>query len=361
MNLSVYYFNLPLKTPYGLSFGSIDHFDSIYVVLESGGRMGFGEATPLPGYSWESLESMRTEFDAVKDLLMKGVRVEEVVFTLLQRSPFVASALACALETWEENREEAFEKPVSRPIPMAALCGGDLPEEAARSAGDLVQQGFKTLKMKIGRFSPGEDAQRVRHVAKAVDESCLMRLDANQAYAFEDALTLCKEIEEIRGIELLEQPFKPDQWLLHERLAQKVEIPLMMDESIWTEEDVRRAADCGAKLVKLKLCKHPGMRGSKALAAAARKRGLGIVYGNGVQTALGNHLEVLVHESLGLNTACESNGFLKVRVSPISHLLSAVHGELLDGGVKHVNAFIGKAQPFLRLEFPETLMTRSGA
>jgi hypothetical protein len=97
-----------------------------------------------------------------------------------------------------------------------------------------------------------------------------------------------------------------------------------------------------------------------ALANAARERGLEVVYGNGVQTALGNHLEARVHESLRLNTACESNGFLKVHDSPISHLLQTVHGELLDGGVKEVHIFIEKIPPFLRLEFPEALMVRSG-
>jgi L-alanine-DL-glutamate epimerase-like enolase superfamily enzyme len=287
--------------------------------------------------------------------------MEESIQTLLRRAPFVASALACAWETWEEGMEEAYGKPVSRPIPLAAFCGGDLPEEAARSATELVGQGFNTLKMKIGRLSPDEDGQRVRRVAKEVEGSCLLRLDANQAYAFEDALAICREIEEIRCIELLEQPFKPDQWLLHERLAQRVGVPLMLDESIWTEEDVRRAADCGARLIKLKLCKHRGMQGSKALVHVARKRGLGVVYGNGVQTALGNHLEARVHESQGLTSACESNGFLKVRVSPISHLLQTLHGELLDGGVKEVDAFRGTTRPFLRVEFPETLMIRSEA
>jgi L-alanine-DL-glutamate epimerase-like enolase superfamily enzyme len=122
-------------------------------------------------------------------------------------------------------------------------------------------------------------------------------------------------------------------WSECERLTSSTSFPIMLDESIWTGEDISRAAACGAKHVKLKLCKHPGMAASVALIEEARRHGLGVVYGNGVQTALGNHLEARVHLTCGLSTAIEANGFVKVKDHPFPSRLEVSGGKLVDRGL----------------------------
>ena len=65
----------------------------------------------------------------------------------------------------------------------------------------------------------------------------------------------------------------------------------------------------------------------------AREQGFGIVFGNGVQTTLGNHLEAQLHLDLELDTASEANGFLKVAAPVIKHQLTVSNGELTSGGL----------------------------
>lgn len=49
---------IPLKAPYRLSFGPVEHFDTIVVECESQeGRAGLGEATVLTGYTEETIEA----------------------------------------------------------------------------------------------------------------------------------------------------------------------------------------------------------------------------------------------------------------------------------------------------------------
>jgi o-succinylbenzoate synthase len=342
LSLSILHFCLPLKNPYKLSFIELFSFETFYIILEGRGRIGIGEITPLPGYSHETVESVIKETRMILMKLKNGTGYKEVIHEIYRRSPFVASGMACAYETWLKGQDVCFFSPISEPIPLAGFCGGDNAEKSAERARDLVMEGFRTLKMKVGVLTPLEDATRIRAVSKEIPSDCNIRLDANQAYSMKSALAFCRMIDDIDAVELIEQPFQRDQWMMNEKLAEQVRIPIMLDESIWDKNDIQRASDCGAKLVKFKLCKHPGMESSKKLAKRAFSLGLGIVYGNGVQTAVGNHLEAILYQEMGIETASESNGFLKPIESPILHKLIVNKGMLLDNGIKSIDELYQK-------------------
>lgn len=333
MRLSAHVFSIPLTRPYVLSFGPVTALDTVYLLLEGEGRVGLGEVTPLPGYNPETVASALAALRAAGERMARGADWRAAVAPNLATDPFAMSGLACAAETWEEGLDAAFLAPLPAPVPLTAFCAGTTPEEAARNAASLAGQGFATLKLKVGAASPAEDGARVRAAAAAVPPGVGLRLDANQAYAPDQALALCRELEGVAAVDLLEQPFKPAMWDEFAALAARVSLPLMLDESIWTPDDVRRAAEVGAKLVKFKLCKHPGLDGTRRMVAAARERGLAVVYGNGVQTALGNHLEFRLCAELGLALAAESNGFLKPAASPLAHRLGVESGAVLDRGL----------------------------
>ena len=116
-------------------------------------------------------------------------------------------------------------------------------------------------------------------------------------------------------------------------LAAVSPVPLMLDESINTADDIDRAAALGVQYVKLKLCKHPGMAATLALVAASRRKGLRLVFGNGVQGALGNRLEARVQREGRIDSASEANGFLKVARSPFGEAMTARGGRLIDDGL----------------------------
>lgn len=329
---SVYRLDAPLTTPYVLSFGTVTSFLTCYVVVSAQGRTGVGEVTPLPGYSDETIDSVEASLGEAAESLRRGVPWREVVAGMCAGAPFAASGVACAFETWEAGPDSVF-GPVSGEVPLSAFCAGADPAEVCARARELVGQGYRTLKMKVGAMTPDEDAARIRAVSGVLEQDARIRLDANQGYDFQQALEMCRHLEGIDRIELLEQPFGPHDWALHGRLCRATDVPIMLDESIWTPEDVGRAADCGAALVKFKLAKHPGMEGSRRMVEAARRHGLGIVYGNGVQGPVGNHLEAFVFAGAGLETASEGNGFLKMASSPVAHALRSAAGGLSSGGV----------------------------
>jgi muconate cycloisomerase len=124
-----------------------------------------------------------------------------------------------------------------------------------------------------------------------------------------------KLFKEIRpdNIELLEQPFKRNAWQAVESLAKWSPVPIMLDESIWIADDIKKASECRAGFVKLKLMKHGGIRNTVKLAKLAQGLGLKVILGNGVQTDLGCLDECYAYKFANLKLAGEMNGFLKLK------------------------------------------------
>lgn len=324
--------SLPLRKPYRLSFTVLEKFETFYVALQSEGRIGFGEITPLPGYGGETVDEAAGALSEAARELAAGKPIGEVIGQLSHKCPMTASGLACAFETWAEGEVEAFLAPLPEGVPLACLCAGNTPAEMAAEARRLVEGDVTALKLKAGR-SPETEEVLVRAAANELPPGVTMRLDANQAYSPNDALELCRRLEDLSEIALLEQPFKTEMWSECAWLTSSTSFPIMLDESIWSGEDISRAVDCGAKYVKLKLCKHPGMAGTTALVKEAQRQNIGIIYGNGVQTALGNHLEARVYLRCGLSTATEANGFAKVESHPFPCGLAVTQGKLVDRGI----------------------------
>jgi L-alanine-DL-glutamate epimerase-like enolase superfamily enzyme len=275
-------------------------------------------------------------------------------WTLLQElakeTPFTASGLACAFETAQDGGV-VFNSKVETPIPLVGLCAGDTPEECAGHAESLVAQGYGTLKMKVAAVSQREDSHRVIAVDRAVPDSVELRLDANQAMGgVEPAVAFCSIIENLGRRVWLEQPLPPEDWEGHRELARRTGAPLMLDESIHNAEDIDNAVWTGAKAVKFKLCKHPGMKAAARIIQRALDAGLEVVLGNGVQTEVGNHLEAVLHHRTGLETAFEGNGFLKPAGRLCGSSMTVSRGELLDGEVR-VEQILENRAPLVQASF----------
>src|SRR5579864_195830 len=91
----------PLTHPYDLSFTQLTAYDSVWAAIEDQeGRVGVGEAVPLPGYNWETLETISA---TVRTLLSNAQNETESLLTercwaAWREHPFAASAVMTALE-----------------------------------------------------------------------------------------------------------------------------------------------------------------------------------------------------------------------------------------------------------------------
>ena len=350
ISIEVFSMPMPLAVPYRLSFALVERFDTFVVRLRDGDRIGYGEITPLPGYSDETVETVTSAITELVAAARRGVSLDVAIEAILARAPMTVSGIRSALDVAAIGVEATLVTEIGRPIPLAAFCPGDTPAEAASNAARLAAEGFGTLKLKIASASAAADLERLRAVAAALPAGVILRLDANQRLDHATADEFVKGLEGL-PIELLEQPFLPAERAETRRLAAISTVPIMLDESVWTSADVADAAALGARFVKFKLCKHPGIAATRALIAEARAAGLGVVFGNGVQSALGNRLEAFVYAAEDLSTASEGNGFLKPVASPFPHRLRVEAGRLIAGSVGPLDPALAGRDPIARMDF----------
>ena len=97
----------------------------------------------------------------------------------------------------------------------------------------------------------------------------------------------------------------------------KFPVPIMIDESIYGLEDIKKAKEIGAKYIKLKLCKFGGLKILEAALDYAKTLGLHVVFGNGVATDIANYYELNFYKKNKnkIFGATESVGFQKIKKS----------------------------------------------
>lgn len=293
---------LPLNKPYALSLGTLEHYDAFILRIEAGNRVGWGEICALPGYHYDSPEEIGkylqglegTTFEELKDRICEDKK----------RGYFKTAPLEMALEDLQTDYSQFDFAEKNIPL-IGVLPLNGSPEE-------LVRKGCRDIKIKLGTDIKSEIAW-LKELKKNPDIRRLrLRFDANQALDFDHALAFCDLIRDLPAL-YLEQPFGIDDWPLTQKLCASQPVPVMLDESIYNEDDVRKAKEAGARWVKFKLAKHGTRREMLQLIRLAQKLGLGIILGNGVATEISCWYEGLVWLESGGRVAGEMNGFCKLQ------------------------------------------------
>jgi len=329
VELQLFRLRLPLTAPYHLAYGDVEAFDTILVYLRTtDGAEGWGETTPLEGYSTHGAEDawrLTVEWGRV----LRGQRAGDALAFLDARTagaPFACAGLATALETAAWGEGDTGGDAAAR-VPLIGTIRSAEPAEISDEVERLLGAGYSTLKLKIGR-DVAADLANVSAAQHAARRRGLLRIDANQGYTLADARRLFRGLDPA-GIQLLEQPFPVDRWDWMEVAGKDTPVPLMLDESIGGEEDLRRASGIlNVRYVKFKLMKAGSIARLEHLVAHAAALGLGVVVGNGVASDIG-----CLHEAQAvagrLALAGEMNGFLKLTEPLVAAPLRVDRGDLI--------------------------------
>jgi len=321
----------PLISPYKLSFVTLTSFQSNFIEIElENGSRGIGEATALPGYGKESFDQVSGVLESAQSEL-EGKTLEqarEVVDTIYLQYPFAASAVGTALDF--ASRKFAVPKTLRVPLlyPVSASNRtDDLVEKATRA----FRHGYGTIKVKIGK-----DIRTDMMAAKALLDAGIevrYRFDANQGYSLGEARQFldCINGTASEKVEYVEQPLPREAWDSEAILCQEYPNQILLDESIYDETHIRRAADIGARFIKLKLFKTKGPVHLLEITRYAKSLGLQIVLGNGVATDVCNLMEAIAYsyEDDLYYGAFEGNGFLKIKQSVYFDSLEENNAQLI--------------------------------
>ncbi len=284
-NIQTKILKAPLKNPFVTSLRRVETLEDLVVIIEcDDGTVGYGEGAPTPQITGETIGSMVATIEYIKPHIL-GREIEDfdviikLVHSLIIKNTTAKSILEIALYDLKAK---------SKNLPLYRMLGGTQTKfrtDITISMGEIdkmitdchsaVALGYDTLKIKIGD-NPQKDVERVVAIHNALDKSIKLRLDANQGWSAQESVTLLNALEKQDIIaEFIEQPVAADDSEGLKYIKERVQTPLLADESIFSLGDARRLLEMQAiDYVNIKLAKTAGI--SKALALADLSKEFGV-------------------------------------------------------------------------------------
>lgn len=112
-------------------------------------------------------------------------------------------------------------------------------------AQEYVEQGFSTVKVKVGRNARHE-LEALEAIRKRLGDDVTIRIDANMAwFSLKEAISFIRRLESL-GVHSIEQPLPPGRYQDMADLRRCVDVPIMVDEDLWSVEDALRLMDARA-------------------------------------------------------------------------------------------------------------------
>lgn len=269
-------YSLPLSEPLTTADGTIESRAGYLVTVQVDGERGVGEAAPLAGWT-ESRSDCRRALEAASDRDDESGPEAALESLDAAETPAARHALALALA---DARSRAAGDPLYRylgaeqrtaHVPVNATIGDSSVVQTRAAAERAVEDGFRTLKLKVGVRDIGSDLERLWAVREACPDAQL-RTDANGAW---DEETARKAIRTgvVQRLTYVEQPLPADDLAGHAALRGNG-VAIALDESV-VECGVDAVLDAeAADVVVLKPMALGGP--DRALAAAERARNAGV-------------------------------------------------------------------------------------
>ncbi|SNY63303.1 o-succinylbenzoate synthase [Enterobacter sp. CC120223-11] len=269
-NAQVYRWQIPMDAGVVLRERRLKTRDGLFVRLSLGEAEGWGEVSPLPGFSLETLEEAQAAVVSwVQAWLQGGVPP-------LPALPSAAFGLSCALAELNDELPQAAD------YRAAPLCTGD-PDELF--AVLEAMPGEKVAKVKVGLWEAVRDGMVVNLLLEAIPDLQL-RLDANRAWTPLKAQQFAKYVNpDYRPrIAFIEEPCRSRDD--SRAFAQETGIAIAWDESL-REPDFAFIAEPGVKAVVIKPTLTGSLQRVREQVAAAHAQGLTAVISSSIESSLG--------------------------------------------------------------------------
>lgn len=319
---------LPLARPFKTALRTVETVNDIVVrITTDEGAVGYGEAPPTAVITGDTKGSIAC---AIRDFIapsLIGMDVEDMdglqkkLHSCILKNTSAKAAVDMALYDLYGKRFGA---------PLYQLLGGAKQEietditisvnpvdEMVADSLDAVKQGFRILKVKVGKEGRA-DVERIAAIRAAVGPDVVIRVDANQGWNAKQAVRIISAMED-KGlnIELVEQPVPAHDLEGMRAICRQVETPILADESVFCAEDAIHIIQTGAAdLVNIKLMKTGGIGKALQICSIAEIYGvqcmMGCMLESRLSVAAGAHLAA----AKGCITLCDLDGPSLCSVDP---------------------------------------------
>ena len=288
-------FQAELEQPFTVAFGTISCADTWTVrVFTDEGICGLGSAAPLAFVTGETMETCKLVLDLFAQAFigfdpLDIAGAHELMDSIIYGNGSAKCAYDIAFyDIAGKYRGLPVYKILNAPtnvVETDITVGIGEPAAMAEEARHFVfDRGFRILKIKVG-IDLQNDIEAIRLIRAAVGDDVRLRIDANQGYTVDKALEALRAFEKYHVL-AAEQclPWWDFDGASELSRRNDTSVKLMLDESIHTTHDARRAAGLGcADYFNIKLLKCGGLYTGMQIADIAEA--------NGVQCMVGCMLE----------------------------------------------------------------------
>jgi o-succinylbenzoate synthase len=279
-------FNKPAKTSRDVLFTRDSWI--LQLVDSEASILGEGEVAPLWGLSKETKEEVLSELDRITKI-ENSIEVSSSV-----------SSVQCAIDA---SLSGFHSKQIDFPflpknglsaISINGLIWMDDVESMLSEARRKFKEGSRCIKLKIGALNFSDELNLIREIRSwGNEEELTIRVDANGAFALEDALDKLNQLSEF-SLHSIEQPIKAGQLENMFKLCAESPVPIAFDEEMIGKnpEDFQPFLSLGkpAYLV-VKPSLHGGYIAAEKWKAWADKHGIGFWITSSLESNVGlNHL-----------------------------------------------------------------------
>ena len=237
---------LPLQAAFATAKGSTSTRRGFIVRFEQDGLVGWGEASPFPGLSVETLDAVEAELMPLHGAHLPLPHDPDGLHALVYQHVSTAAAahglgtalLDCMAQRARLPLARLLNTRVHREVPISHLYTGD---------DDLIHAtmlGCQTVKVKVGMDDVAADIERITKIRQLMGPDIHLRLDANGAWSEDEAARFIASTAGL-GIRCIEDPIDPSNLQGMAKLRGRG-VDIAADESIASAAAVKAVIDANA-------------------------------------------------------------------------------------------------------------------
>jgi O-succinylbenzoate synthase len=245
----------------------------IVCLTSDGGHVGIGEVSPLSGLHLQSLGMTLRQFWTIQPQLLGRSLPHDVREASCWLAPYalydvlrygLEMALLNLLAAQSATTLAGWLNPnYSNNLPINGLWLAD--EDIKTQAQRMRAEGYKAVKLKVGRHNVDEDIQLVLTASEILGNDIALRLDANRRWDLPTAVHFGKAVADC-PIEYIEEPCAKSQSIAD--FYKITGLPVALDESLYGYEPTQLKVPAGVIALVLK----PAMLGGLVTSMGFIKR-----------------------------------------------------------------------------------------
>ncbi len=291
-DIKIYSLSIPLKKDFKTSLRTVSSAEETVIIVETdSGLSGLGEAPPTAVITGDINQGIQGIIRHKIRPLFIGEDPENIdkLHYLIENSAVNNNSAKAAVDMAVYDLFAKIYK-----APLYKLLGGyqnkittDLtisvnsPAEMKKDALKAVKDGYKSLKIKVGKGMK-KDLERIKIIREAVGNEIKIRIDANQGWQPKEAVYAVRQMEEAKlNIEFVEQPTKASDFEGLKFVRDNVLTPIIADKSLFSAEDCLELLKMHAcDMINVKLMKSGGIYNALKINAIAEAHGVEVMVGS---------------------------------------------------------------------------------